>query len=260
MINYSFSIYDLEYFLLILVRVSCFVYICPFFSMKNTPRRVRVALSVFIAMLLYNAVTPAQAVVTGTVVQYAIVVIKEALAGLLIGLSVNICTTIFTFAGAVADMETGLSMVTLMDPASREQISITGGLYNYTYSLILIASGMYRYLLGALADTFELIPVGQVNFNFEGLMVTVITFLTDYILIGFRIILPIFATMMMLNAILGVMAKVSPQMNMFAIGIQLKVLTGLTVLFLTVGLMPAASDMIFTEMKKMMVSFVSNLM
>ena len=94
----------------------------------------------------------------------------------------------------------------------------------------------------------------------DGLLTTVVTFLGDYILLGFRIILPIFATMMMLNAILGVMAKVSPQMNMFAIGIQLKVLTGLTVLFLTVGMMPAASDMIFAEMKKMMVSFVSNLM
>ena len=91
-------------------------------------------------------------------------------------------------------------------------------------------------------------------------METAVVFLADYILIGFRIILPIFATMMMLNAILGVMAKVSPQMNMFAIGIQLKVLTGLTVLFLTVGLMPKAADLIFTEVKKLMVSFVSNMM
>ena len=260
MLNLAFSIYDLEYFLLILVRVSCFVYICPFFNMQNTPRRVRIALSVFIAGLIYNSVTPAEAIIYHSVVVYAIYVLKEAIAGLLIGLSANICSSVFTFAGAVADMETGLSMVTLMDPASRQQISITGGLYNYSYSMILIASGMYRYLLGALADTYVLIPVGHVNFNADGLMNTVVVFLADYILIGFRIILPIFATMMMLNAILGVMAKVSPQMNMFAIGIQLKVLTGLTILFLTVGLMPKASDMIFTEMKKLMVSIVSNLM
>ena len=260
MLNFAFSIYDLEYFLLILVRVSCFIYICPFFNMQNTPRRVRIALSVFVSGLIYSSVTPAEAIIYESVVTYAIFVLKEAIAGLLIGLSANICSTVFTFAGSVADMETGLSMVTLMDPASREQISITGGLYNYAYSMILIASGMYRYLLGALADTYVLIPVGHVNFNSEGLMNTVVVFLADYILIGFRIILPIFATMMMLNAILGVMAKVSPQMNMFAIGIQLKVLTGLTILFLTVGLMPKASDMIFTEMKKLMVSIVSNLM
>ena len=260
MLNFAFSIYDLEYFLLILVRVSCFVYICPFFNMQNTPRRVRIALSVFVSGLIYSSVTPAEAIIYESVVTYAIFVLKEAIAGLLIGLSANICSTVFSFAGSVADMETGLSMVTLMDPASREQISITGGLYNYAYSMILIASGMYRYLLGALADTYVLIPVGHVNFNAEGLMNTVVVFLADYILIGFRIILPIFATMMMLNAILGVMAKISPQMNMFAIGIQLKVLTGLTILFLTVGLMPKASDMIFTEMKKLMVSIVSNLM
>ncbi len=260
MLNLAFSIYDLEYFLLILVRVSCFVYICPFFNMQNTPRRVRIALSVFIAGLIYSSVTPAEPIISDSVVIYAAYVLKEAVAGLLIGLAANICSTVFTFAGAVADMETGLSMVTLMDPASRQQISITGGLYNYSYSMILIASGMYRYLLGALADTYVLIPVGHVHFTADGLMNTVVVFLADYILIGFRIILPIFATMMMLNAILGVMAKVSPQMNMFAIGIQLKVLTGLTILFLTVGLMPKASDMIFTEMKKLMVSIVSNLM
>ena len=260
MLNLAFSIYDLEFFLLVLVRVSCFVYICPFFNMKNTPRRVRIALSVFIAGLIFTSIDNVEPIIYRSVVTYAIYVLKEAIAGLLIGLSANICATVFTFAGAVADMETGLSMVQLMDPASQEQISITGGLYNYSYSMILIASGMYRYLLGALADTYVLIPVGHVNFNSEGLMKTAVVFLTDYILIGFRIILPIFATMMLLNAILGVMAKVSPQMNMFAIGIQLKVLTGLTVLFLTVGLMPKASDMVFTELKKLMVSIVSNMM
>ena len=151
-------------------------------------------------------------------------------------------------------------MVTLWDPATRNQVSITGNIFNYTFSMILIASGMYRYLLGALADTYKLIPVNHVNFNMEGLMATAVTFLGDYILLGFRIILPIFATMMLLNAILGIMAKVSPQMNMFAVGIQLKVMTGLTVMILITGLMPVASDMIFEEMKKIMVSIVSNLM
>ncbi len=260
MLSYSFSIYDLELFLLILVRVSCFVFICPFFSMNNTPRRVRAALSIFVSALMYASVTPAETVNFDSEIGYAIIIIKEAIAGLLIGLSANICTTIFNFSGTVADMETGLSMVQVMDPSSRQQISITGGLYNYVFSLILIASGMYRYLLVALADTFTLIPVGGVNFNITGLKETVVVFLMDYLLIGFRIILPIFATMMMLNAILGVMAKVSPQMNMFAIGIQLKVLTGLTILFLTVYLMPKGADMVFTEMKKIMVSIVSNMM
>ena len=60
MIDLSFSIYDLEYFLLILVRISCFVFIAPFFSMSNTPSRVRVALSIFISILLYQVLTPVE--------------------------------------------------------------------------------------------------------------------------------------------------------------------------------------------------------
>jgi len=260
LLSYSFSILDLEYYLLILVRVSCFVFVCPFFSMKNTPRRLRAAFSIFVSALLYAFVTPADAVLVDSVEFYASVVIKEAIAGLLIGLSANICTMIFNFAGTIADMETGLRMVTLMDPATREQISITGGLYNYVFSMILIGTGMYRYLLGALADTFTLIPVGSVNFNMAGLYDSVLMFLADYMLIGFRIILPIFASMLLLNCVLGIMAKVAPQLHMFSIGIQLKVLVGLSTLFLTATLMPACSDMIFYEMKKLMVSVVSNLM
>lgn len=256
MIDYSFSIYELEYFLLILVRVASFVFIAPFFSMNNTPARVRVALSVFVAFLLYQSVTPAQALIFDTVMDYAIIVIKEAIAGLLIGFGANICMSILNFAGHIADMEMGLSMVTLMDPNSREQTSITGVLYQYAFTMMMIASGMYRYLLGALADTFVLIPVGGIVYRGDALLNTIIQFLSDYVIIGFRIVLPIFCVILLLNAILGVLAKVSPQMNMFAVGIQLKIIVGLSVLFFTVYMMPGASDFIYGEMKTVMTSFV----
>ena len=73
----------------------------------------------------------------------------------------------------------------------------------------------------------------------------------DLFVIGFRIFLPFFATLMITNCILGIMAKVAPQMNMFVIGLQLKVIVGLAVLIMIVGLMPAISDFIFNEMKEM---------
>lgn len=259
MINYSFSFYDLEYFLLIFVRVSMFVYIAPFFSMTNTPRNVRVLLSLFISYLLYNVLTPAPAVITDSLVELALIVIKEAVTGLLIGLSANICVSILSFAGTIADMETGLSMVQILDPATRQNISITGGIYNYSFNLMMLSSGLYIYLLGALKDTYTLIPVNGAVFDTEHLVNSAVRFMGDYVLIGFRIMLPIFCAMLMLNAILGIMAKVSPQMNMFAVGVQLKIIVGLSVLFLTTGLLPFAADMIFEEMKKMMVLFVQGL-
>lgn len=259
MVNFSISIFDLEYFLLILTRVSCFVFIAPFFSMKNTPARVRIGISFFTAMLLYQSLSPAEAVVYSTVMEYAVIVIKEAVAGLLIGFAATVCTSIVNFAGAIADMETGLSMVTLMDPTTRENTSITGVLYQYVLMLMLIGTGMYRYLFGALADTFTLIPVNGVVIHSDRLLNAMLEFLSDYVVIGFRIVLPVFCTILLLNAVLGILAKVAPQMNMFAVGIQLKILTGLGVLFFTAGILPGTADFIFGKMKEMMVSFVGAL-
>lgn len=259
MVNLSFSIYDLEYFLLILTRVSCFVFIAPFFSMRNTPARVRVGISFFTAMLLYQALTPREAVVYGTVLEYAVIVMKEAVVGLIIGFAANICTSIVNFAGSIADMETGLSMVTLLDPTTRENTSITGVLYQYVLMLMLISTGMYRYLFAALADTFVLIPVNGAVFSGESLLNSMLRFLGDYVIIGFRIVLPVFCSILLLNAVLGIQAKLSPQMNMFAVGIQIKILVGLSVIFFTVELLPGAADFIFQEMKSMIVSFMEGM-
>ena len=125
---------------------------------------------------------------------------------------------------------------------------------------MLILSGMYEYLIKALADTFTLIPVNGSVFRMDSLLETVIRFMSEYIIIGFRICLPVFAVMIMLNSILGILAKISPQMNMFAVGIQIKVLVGLSVLFLTAGMLPWTAGFIFTQMKKMVVSFVEGMM
>jgi len=259
MINFSFSIYDLEFFLLILTRVSCFVFIAPFFSMQNTPASVRVGISFFTALLLYQALTPAQAVAYDSVLEYALIVIKEAVTGLLIGFSTTICSSIVNFAGSVADMEIGLSMVTLWDPTTRTNVSITGALYQYVLMLLMVASGMYRYLFGALADTFTLIPVNGAIFRTDRILESLITFLGDYIIIGFRIVLPVLCVLMLLNAILGVLAKVSPQMNMFSVGIQVKILVGLAIMFFTAGMLPGIADFVFEEMKRMLNAFVGAL-
>ena len=255
MIDYNFSYGDLELFLLIFVRVASFVYIAPFFSMSNTPSRVRVGLAFFISVLLYQT-GPEQEVAYDTLTGYTIIVMKEAVTGFLIGFGANLCTAVVSFAGQIADMEMGLSMASLFDPATKQQTTITGVYYNYMVLLLLMISGMHRYLLKALAETYELIPINGAVFHDDALLQALITFMGDYIIVGFRICLPIFAVMIILNAVLGILAKVSPQLNMFAVGIQMKVLVGFCVLFVTTAMLPDAAGFIYEQMKRMVVSFV----
>ena len=65
---------------------------------------------------------------------------------------------------------------------------------------------------------------------------------------------------MLLNALLGVLAKTAPQMNMFAVGIQLKILVGFTVILLTIGLLPSLSDILFREMDSFMQLVMNSMM
>ena len=81
MLDYSFAYADLEFFLLVLVRVSCFVFIAPFFSMSNTPRNVRIGVSLCLAVLLYQVV-PRRDISYDTLLGYSIIVMKEAVTGL----------------------------------------------------------------------------------------------------------------------------------------------------------------------------------
>jgi flagellar biosynthetic protein FliR len=136
---------------------------------------------------------------------------------------------------------------------------ITGNLYNYFILMLLVVTNMHHFILRALIDSYKVVPINGAVFEWDHLLLSMTTFLTDLMVIGFRIVLPVFACIMILNCILGILAKVAPQMNMFSVGMQIKILVGFGILFLTVGLLPSISNFIFIEMKKMMVLFIEGM-
>ena len=156
------------------------------------------------------------------------------------------------------DTDIGLSMASMFDPTTKQMSTITGSLYNNLLMLLLLISDMHIFLLSAIKDSFELIPIGNLSIN--GTMYeTMIGFLTEYFVIGFRIVLPIFVAILVLNCALGIMTKIAPQIHMFAVGIQIKVLGGFLILFLTVSLIPTIAGYIFRVMQEMVVSVMKGM-
>ncbi len=255
MLDYSFSYGDLEIFLLILVRVASFIFVCPFFGGRQTPNIVKIGFSLLLSIMLYGAV-PYVAPDYNTIIGYTVIVLKEVMVGFLIGFSVQLCELIAAFAGTVVDMQIGLSMVNIFDPNTNEQVTITGSLYSQVLTIMLIITGMYRFILNALADTFKVIPINGAVINADRFLETIIGFMRDYVVIGFRICLPIFIITFITNMVLGILAKVSPQMNMFAVGIQIKIIIGLLIMFVTVSMLSDATNFIFINMKELMQNFV----
>ena len=258
MIDVNFSLIDFEYILLITVRIASFVFVAPFFSQRGVPAIAKVGMSFLIAVILFSVVPPPEKVFTG-IFGYGVAVLKEGITGLLIGFAAYICNSIVVFAGNIIDMDIGLSMAQQYNPDMSMQLTATGSLYHYLILALLIASGMDRYLLRVACDSFYVVPIGGAVFEWDSLLLSMTTYMGDLFVIGFRIFLPVFAVIMIMNCILGVMAKVAPQMNMFSIGIQLKILVGYLVLFLMIFLFSSVAEMVFDEIKKMVVLFIEGM-
>ncbi len=255
-IDLSFPLEELEYFLLILTRVSMFIFASPFFGRAEVPQRIKAAFALLLSFLLYESITPHIYMQYSTLIEYSTIVLKEAVTGLLIGLAANWAMQIAAFAGQIVDTNIGFSMAAQIDPTTQMNVTVTGQFYQYAFMLIFMVTGMHRWMIRALAESYTLIAMGRTVFDMEAMYTTFLTFMAEYVSLGFRIGLPMFCVTLLSNGLLGIMAKVSPQMNMFAVGMQVKALIGLSVLVVTVNMLPDAADLIFKEMNTLMVSFV----
>ena len=99
--------------------------------------------------------------------------------------------------------------------------------------LLFLVSDMHYFIIDAMMDSYQLVPIGGAKFSVD-LYHIMVTFITNYFVIGFRIVLPIFCCMLVIN--------------MFVVGMQLKVFVGIVLLFLTMQLFAGAADFLFDEM------------
>lgn len=254
----TFTIENLEFLLAILVRVAGFIMTAPFYGLKNIPQRAKLLLSIAVAVVVF-CVLPYEPLQYQGVIGYAALILMEAVAGMILGLFANLAYYVLQLAGQLADMEIGLSMVTEIDPTSRMQVTITSSLLSYAVMLTMVATNLHLLVLRAVIDSFTLVPVGGVRLA-PNLYESYLGFLLDYMVLGFRIVLPVFAAMLVVNTVLGILAKAAPQLNMFVIGYQLKIFVGLAVLTLMILNLPGISDTIFDKMIEMMRTAVAYMM
>ena len=187
----------------------------PIFSLRNVPMRVKTLLAIAFAVVVFHVV-PYREVEYSTTIEYAFVVITEMLAGLIMGFMANVAYYILSFAGQIIDQEIGFSMVNQYDPITSSQVTITGNLYTYAVMLMVVITNMHHYLIRAITDSFTVIPVGSVVLDFN-IYEVMKRFVVDYFVLGFRIVLPIFASLLVVNTILAILARVAPQMNRFTV-------------------------------------------
>ena len=247
----SFTIEHVEFYLLVLIRITSFVIGAPFFGYQTIPMKIRLSIGMILSLVAFQTVPVVELHYVG-VLGFSVLVLKEMMVGLILGFMCNMCTYIISFAGQFMDMEMGLSMASTFDPLTNIQVSISGNMYLYLVMLMMLISNLHYKIVQAILDTFTYFNVGQAVFD-GNLQETAIEFLANFFLVGFRIVLPIFACMLVINVVLGVLSRAIPQMNMFVVGIQIKVLVGIVLLLIIVPTVPTITNFVVETMQEIVV-------
>ena len=255
MINYEVALGQFELFVLILIRLASFVYAAPFFNTANVPRKFKVGFAIALSVIVY-AIHPDMSVEYDNMIDYCIIALQEVIVGVILGAASFFCVQIIQFSGKIIDMDIGISMAQLYDPTTRMQVGIMGNFYYYMLMLLLIISGMHRFLIEAIVETYNVIPIGGVKFS-GAIYSTVYTVYDRLFCYRFQnSTAGVCHNTSFFNCILAILARIAPQMNMFVVGMQLKIFVGIFVILFTIGMLPAVSNFILEEIQSIFTALV----
>ncbi|MDF2557289.1 MAG: hypothetical protein K0R71_1117 [Bacillales bacterium] len=210
--------------LLIFVRISTFFVSAPIFSGRQIPAPVKIGLSGILTILCAGVIKDQVSSVSGGVL--VLLILKEFLVGLVLGMVANILLYSVQLAGTLIDTQTGFSMATLFDPTSETSMQLTGRFKNILAILFFFAIDAHHMLIQGILASFDWVSVNaSVPAWMDGRISTFFLLcLKQLFLLGFMMAAPIFGTLLIVDITLGIIAKTVPQMNIFVIAPPIKIL------------------------------------
>lgn len=216
-------------FLVAAIRPGAAFFAAPLFGQTSVPAQLRLVISVAIGMAGYNAV-PFH-LPPGGVASFAgiALVFGEVLAGLALGFAVQIGFSAALLAGETIGNAMGLGFAAMMDPASGAPTQALATLLSMLGSFLFLSIGGHLTLVTIIVDSYRSLPVGGPALSNDAIH-GLILFGGDMIAAGFAIALPIGFALLLVQIVMGMLARSAPAMNLFAVGMPATLLAGLVLL------------------------------
>jgi len=244
-------------FLLIFCRISAFFVVVPVFSSRGVPTTFKVGFSFFVALVVFsssgtNLVVPQD-------ISYILLIIREALVGLLLGFIAYLMFMAIQTAGSLIDIQIGFGIANVIDPMNGNSAPIIGN-FKYMIALLLFLSmNGHHYLLDSIIYSYKWVPINNTQFinmingNLSDFLVR--SFAQSFVL-SLQMAAPLVTALFLTDIGLAFLARTAPQYNVFVIGVPLKIIIGLGLLIL---LMPSLS-LLFQSLFSIMFESMQNLL
>jgi len=226
-----------QIFLLCLARVVAIVTAIPVFAGKQAPPQVKIGISFATAMLLFPYMAShAPAIETG-LLNYAVILLNEIVIGLLLGLMTQLIFTAISFGGTIIGYQMGFAAANIFDPQTTQQLSLMSQFSNVFAILLFLTLNLHHLFFQVILDSYILLPPGMLDFS-GGSVPLLMDLAGHMFLLAVQLSAPVLALLLISNLVLGILARVFPQLNVFMLSFPMNIGIALLVIGLTFQFLP----------------------
>ncbi|WP_342568245.1 flagellar biosynthetic protein FliR [Psychrobacillus sp. FSL K6-4046] len=233
--------------LLIIARVSAFMITLPLFSHRTIPATHKIAFAVILSWMMYYTMDVSPFEING---EYILLIIKEVMVGLFVGLLAYIILSAIQIAGGFIDFQMGFAIANVIDPQTGAQSPLIGQFLNIIALLLLLALNGHHLLLDGIFYSYQFIPMETtwLAFGQENYVEFIMKTFAGVFAVAFQMSIPIVATLFLVDIALGITARTVPQLNIFVVGFPIKIGVTFIVLLVMMGVLLAVMQKVFEMM------------
>jgi len=217
---------NLPVFLLIFVRASALFMVVPLFGARNVPNTVKIIFSFFVSIIIFPFVSANHPSVPTDALLYIVAIAKELIIGLTMGFVTNLMFDGMILAGQFIGLQMGFGQAMVFNPQAEQQVPLLSEVYFIFTMFIFFLINGHHWLVIAFQKSFDTVPVGA--FVYHGILSQkILEMFAQIFLIALIIAAPICGVLIMLDLVMGVIARTMPQMNILVLGFSIKIFVGL---------------------------------
>lgn len=218
----------------------------PVLSMRAIPVRVRLGLSILIVVAAQPSL-PAMVDIPLNSPMAILVAMQQIFIGLTIGFAARVVFSAIEFAGEIVGLQMGLNFASFFDPLSGSQATSVSRFFGTCAAWLFVVMNGHLLITAAVVSSFTTFPVAPEPLGFLRELQPQV-WGAEVFKLGLWVSLPIVTMLLLVNMVMGLIARVSPQMNVFSVGFPVTIGVGLVGLWLTLPMMQAPFTMAIERM------------
>ena len=228
-----------------LARVLGLVAAAPVFNNASLPMRAKLVLGLAATLAVAPVLPPLPPVAPASWAGLA-VLLQEGLIGIALGFAMRIVFAGVDLAGELIGLQMGLGFAVFYDPQNSGQSPIVAELVGLLALLFYLAANGHLMMLALLTESFSALPIGLAAFPAAG-WETLLRWGTTIFSIGVLLALPLISALLVANIALGVLTKVAPTLNLFAVGFPVTLMAGFAMLALSMPYFAPTLENLFAQ-------------